>query len=144
MKVNYGILLLAAQALSVFASPAPAAPNSDCGDLGFVNKAELPEGVDPSAVRTCNEHPLGNDNTGVSKRDPTGDLFKRECWYGKSVGCTKGYCWKTCGNGPWCWTARNGGFGDWYTCGRDSDCKTSFACGQSAGGKECKSCGCSC
>ncbi|KAI1141605.1 hypothetical protein F5Y05DRAFT_423351 [Hypoxylon sp. FL0543] len=142
MQFNYGILLLAAQALSVFASPAP--PADSCGALGTVDITSLPEGVDASKVRQCNEHPLGDENASVAERDVAGDLFKRECWYGNPSGCTNGYCWKTCGDGPWCWTAREGGFGDWYTCTTDADCKTSFACGQSAGGKSCKKCGCKC
>ncbi|GIJ82147.1 hypothetical protein Asppvi_000650 [Aspergillus pseudoviridinutans] len=28
-----------------------------CGDLGVMNVTDLPEGVDPNAVRTCKEHP---------------------------------------------------------------------------------------
>ncbi|KAI0839840.1 hypothetical protein F5Y06DRAFT_264757 [Hypoxylon sp. FL0890] len=141
MKFTYSTLLLATQTLSVLASPAP---TSDCGALGTVTATTLPSGIDPNAVRQCIEHPLGTSNSDISERDLASDLFKRDCWYGKPVGCTKGYCWKKCGDGPWCWTARNGGFGDWYTCKKDSDCQTSFACGEVAGGRECKSCGCSC
>ncbi|KAK1544858.1 hypothetical protein CPAR01_02360 [Colletotrichum paranaense] len=38
-------------------------------------------------------------------------------------GCSGGYCYKACdGDGRWCWTARNRGYGDWQTCDRDSDC----------------------
>ncbi|KAI2603099.1 uncharacterized protein GGS25DRAFT_79978 [Hypoxylon fragiforme] len=103
----------------------------------------LPSGIDPSAARKCIEHPLGkiNDDRSTPVRR---DLVERTCWYGKPSGCTNGYCWKSCGNGPWCWTARSGGFGDWYTCSKDSDCKTAYACGQVAGDGKCDSCGCSC
>ncbi|OTB11572.1 hypothetical protein K445DRAFT_321952 [Daldinia sp. EC12] len=143
MKTSYTIFLLAAQMLSVLSSPAPAASNADCGAAGTFEISQLPKGVDPSAVRTCIEHPLGNSlQESVEKRE--GALFERACWHGKAVGCTKGYCWKTCGDGPWCWTARNSGFGDWYTCKSDSDCSQSQPCSQSTAGKDCKSCGCSC
>ncbi|KAI0385084.1 hypothetical protein F5Y04DRAFT_292595 [Hypomontagnella monticulosa] len=142
MKTNNMILLLAAQVLTAFSSPSPAAVNDDCGSGGGIDTSQLPEGVDPSAVRKCLEHPLGNINSEAVSERGVG-LFERDCWHGKPVGCTKGYCWKTCGDGPWCWAARNDGFGDWYTCSKDSDCKASFPCSQKVGG-DCDSCGCSC
>ncbi|KAI8962745.1 hypothetical protein F5Y11DRAFT_181488 [Daldinia sp. FL1419] len=143
MKATYAIFLLAAQMASVLSSPSPAVLNAECDASGAIDIAQLPEGIDAGAVRKCVEHPLGSaSEESIAKRE--GALFERDCWYGKSHGCSKGYCWKTCGDGPWCWTARNGGFGDWYTCKSDNDCQTSYSCGESAGGKECKKCGCSC
>ncbi|KAI1392409.1 uncharacterized protein F4822DRAFT_128425 [Hypoxylon trugodes] len=139
MKTNCAILLLAAQILNISASPSPAVLNEDCGPSGLMNTTNVPEGVDPSAVRKCSEHPLGRvDLTGRSV-----GLVERTCVHGNPGGCDNGYCWKSCGDGPWCWTARNGGFGDWYTCSKDSDCLTSYDCGQKSGGN-CDKCGCSC
>ncbi|KXH45029.1 hypothetical protein CSIM01_01158 [Colletotrichum simmondsii] len=57
-------------------------------------------------------------------------------------GCSGGYCYKACdGDGRWCWTARNRGYGDWQTCDTNSDCANldNVGCG-----KGCKSCGCGC
>lgn len=102
-----------------------------CGDLGVM---PVPEGANPDNVRTCLEHPLGSPKTPQI-------LEKRDCWYGKKSGCSKGYCWKTCGQGgQWCWTAQGDGSGPWVTCGSDGDCNES----QSCGGGGCKACGCSC
>ncbi|KAI0160970.1 hypothetical protein GGR52DRAFT_154080 [Hypoxylon sp. FL1284] len=147
MKTNNAILLLAVQAFSVLASPSPVATNADdCGSLGVMDLTQIPAGVDLSAVRKCLEHPLGpapNDNASSPLEQRSLDLEKRDCWYGKPFGCTEGYCWKSCGDGPWCYTAHNDGFGDWYTCKSDKDCLESYPCGQKAGG-DCASCGCSC
>lgn len=32
-----------------------------------------------------------------------GELFARDCWFGKEVGCHDKWCWKTCdaGSGTW-------------------------------------------
>ncbi|KAI1405896.1 hypothetical protein F4819DRAFT_319232 [Hypoxylon fuscum] len=141
MKTGYTILFLATQALSVLSSPSPAVPNADCGASRIMNTTQLPQGVDAGAVRQCIEHPLGNINNRALSERSLG-LVERDCWYGKPVGCTDGYCWKTCGDGPWCWTAHNNGFGDWYTCSTDGDCQESYPCGQST--SDCDSCGCSC
>lgn len=142
-KMKFNAALIMALALSANAvSPPTPSEIAKCGDLGVTgsNDTALPPGVDPSQVRTCVDHPLSNETI------PEPSLEKRECYYGsKDKGCDKGYCWKKCkgsGEGPWCWTARNGGFGDWYTCGADKDCKTSYDCGQSL--KPCGDCGCSC
>ncbi|OHE92466.1 hypothetical protein CORC01_12257 [Colletotrichum orchidophilum] len=57
-------------------------------------------------------------------------------------GCSGGYCYKACdGDGRWCWTARNKGYGSWKKCDTKSDCANmdDLACGRG-----CKSCGCSC
>ncbi|RYO75616.1 hypothetical protein DL766_004238 [Monosporascus sp. MC13-8B] len=82
---------------------------------------------------------------GLDSSSP-GNVQKRECWHGKSYGCSEsGFCWKKCGGdhtGAWCWTARNDGFGDWYTCSNDNDCNTDMPCSQAVDG--CDDCGCSC
>ena len=122
----------------------PAEAELICGGLGVMNVTGLPEGVDPSAVRTCKEHPVDD---GLPGDNPVDSLEKRKkkpgCWFGDSVGCSKGYCYKSCaqpGSGEWCWTAKNNGFGDWVKCKSSSDCDSDDACG--AGG--CKKCGCAC
>ncbi|KZZ99713.1 hypothetical protein AAL_02285 [Moelleriella libera RCEF 2490] len=109
-----------------------------CGSLGVMNTTSLPEGVDPDKVRVCAEHPLSS-----AVKESVHDEHKRWCWEGRPVGCSGGYCFKSCaqpGSGEWCWTAKEQGFGDWATCGEDEHCSVGFACG--AGG--CASCGCSC
>ncbi|KAJ5084184.1 hypothetical protein NUU61_008763 [Penicillium alfredii] len=81
---------------------------------------------------------------------------------GKSVGCSKGYCWKRCGEpedkseglkGQWCWTSEisrpstqtsTALFGDWIKCSKDSDCKESDFCGMNHTGGLCPTCGCGC
>ncbi|RHZ63046.1 uncharacterized protein CDV56_103804 [Aspergillus thermomutatus] len=41
-----------------------------CGDLGVINVTDLPEGVNPNAVRTCKEHPEGGAfQKSLDKRD---------------------------------------------------------------------------
>ncbi|EAW12326.1 uncharacterized protein ACLA_062930 [Aspergillus clavatus NRRL 1] len=58
-----------------------------CGDLGVMNVTDLPEGVDPNAVRTCKEHPEGIFQKSLDKRD---------CWFGSPLGCSaSGYCYKS-------------------------------------------------
>ncbi|KAN0075833.1 hypothetical protein V8E54_007103 [Elaphomyces granulatus] len=105
-----------------------------CGDLGVMDTTNLPEGVDPNAVRTCKEHPEGAGKS----------LESRSCWFKSNLGCSNGgYCYKSCaqpGSGEWCWTAANNGFGNWIICKSVSDCSPSDQCG--AGG--CSACGCSC
>ncbi|THU83523.1 hypothetical protein K435DRAFT_871193 [Dendrothele bispora CBS 962.96] len=90
---------------------------------------------------------------GVSPSDGNSSLAKRDCWFGKPVGCTNGFCWKTCGNkgdGSWCWTASNKGTctgcGEWFTCSKDSDCNANMPCGQDdpTTPQKCDDCGCSC
>lgn len=138
MKFNI-VALLALNAAGVFASPAA---KDTCGDLGVmdVDLSNLPEGVDPSNIRACANHPS-------SQRPESQEnslLAKRECWFGKQYGCSKdGWCYKTCGDagsGQWCWAAENGGLGDWIGCKDDSNCSPNMACGQG----NCDACGCSC
>lgn len=141
MRFNAAIIMALAQAANAISTPTPSEV-AECGALGVTvnNDTALPPGVDPGEIRTCADHPIGHDVP------LEGSLEKRKCYYGsKNSGCYKGYCWKKCngsGEGPWCWTARNEGFGGWYTCRADRDCKTSMDCGQAVGG--CKACGCSC
>lgn len=80
---------------------------------------------------------------------------RAECWFGKSVGCSKsGFCWKTCPGsraGTWCWLAWDGGNGDWLSCKGDPNagqryCErmaadtSQFKCGRGS----CNACGCKC
>lgn len=107
-----------------------------CGDLGVIDIRDVPEGVNRNEVRMCDNHPLGAVHQ---------TLHKRDCWFDAPVGCSKGYCWKTCGargSGKWCWTAENEGYGDWISCNTDEDCSAAAACG--VGGKDCTACGCDC
>lgn len=68
-------------------------------------------------------------------------LQKRDCYNGpKAFGCDKGYCWKRCSDGPWCWTALNAGYGDWILCHKDTDCNQQMAC--SVGRDSDSGCGC--
>ncbi|KAI5927362.1 hypothetical protein F4810DRAFT_706730 [Camillea tinctor] len=134
MKPTTLILFLAARLTSVLSSPTSASnlislPNSapiidpysddiDCGNLGYVNKSVLPAGIDPSKVRTCLEHPLSVEFRDMSPRGESSSsappFAERACYTGADeVGCTRGYCWKKCGDresGEWCWTAEDGGF----------------------------------
>ncbi|KAL8404329.1 hypothetical protein RB594_009256 [Gaeumannomyces avenae] len=155
MKFTITLVAMAAQLAGLAAAVPATTEPADCGELGVLEwKAEdfkdRPD-VDLGAIRKCNEpfapgkQPHDPRAASSAKRDDDllgNPLHKRACWYGKEFGCTDGRCWKKCGDGPWCWTARNGGFGGWYTCGKDSDCNTGQSCGQSTG--SCKECGCSC
>ncbi|KAL8367003.1 hypothetical protein RB595_007897 [Gaeumannomyces hyphopodioides] len=156
MKFTITLVAIAAQ-LAGFAAAVPADTQpTDCGELGVLewkpeDFKDKPE-VDLSAIRKCKEpfapgeSPEVHGTSSVKRDDDllANPLHKRACWYGAPSGCSKekGRCWKKCGDGPWCWTARNGGFGSWYTCSNDSDCGTGMDCGQSTG--NCKECGCSC
>ncbi|PWY76124.1 hypothetical protein BO94DRAFT_538503 [Aspergillus sclerotioniger CBS 115572] len=145
----------------------PTAEGAECGDLDImaVSKADLPEGVSPSDVRKCKDHPLGRNRSlegaslapqddidpslsinttatsEVEARSDLNTLGERSCYSAAPYGCSKGYCWKACGeNGEWCWTARKAGVGAWYTCSTYKDCgTTTYACGVG-----CPSCGCGC
>ncbi|EWG54186.1 hypothetical protein FVEG_12459 [Fusarium verticillioides 7600] len=110
------------------ASPAAGAV-AICGDLGILNIApgDLPEGVAPSELRLCADHPMGRNRTldpleGASlapmeeedldpdtTATPSAGLFEERACYDKApYGCSRGYCWKQCGasrSGKWCWTA---------------------------------------
>ncbi|RAH77612.1 hypothetical protein BO86DRAFT_322812 [Aspergillus japonicus CBS 114.51] len=135
-------------------------PVTECGNLGImvVLTADLPEGVYPSDVRICRDHPLGRnrDIKGVSlapldpmdvqalegntaalegRSEPTipNTSELQACYKNAPYGCSGGYCWKVCGNnGEWCWTAKNSGVGAWYTCNRYQNCGTGtiHACGR--------------
>ncbi|KAJ2990935.1 hypothetical protein NUW58_g2715 [Xylaria curta] len=104
------------------------------GERMDVNISALPEGIDPNNIRKCAEHPL----SGLVE-----PMDERACHWGDPAGCTRGYCWKSCGlpnSGNWCWTATHDGWGDWIRCNANSDCRTSYACGTG----NCAACGCSC
>jgi hypothetical protein len=164
MKLRFNSLLLFIEAAAVLSFAMPDAV-ADCGLLGVMtyNAADLPVGVSPAALRKCAGHPLGPtrlkgegslaplgpDHHAVKMRGVPADaevasspLEARDCYYDAEYGCSKGYCWKQCGpkgQGQWCWTALDGGFGDWITCSAWDDCNTNMACGQN-----CDKCGCSC
>ncbi|KHO00382.1 uncharacterized protein MAM_01160 [Metarhizium album ARSEF 1941] len=140
--------LLKAVALAiVYAQGARSAPTDleqECGSLGVmkVDPAMLPEGVDPSRVRKCLDHPEGPGYGYEGEK-----LFERACWDRKirSRGCSRsGYCWRSCdtpSKNYWCWAADDLGFGDWIRCSSDEHCSDpTMAC---AWGK-CDGCGCSC
>ncbi|PGH06088.1 hypothetical protein AJ79_06622 [Helicocarpus griseus UAMH5409] len=136
MKSTILISLIAALNFGLAsASPSRADAEKICGDLGVMDTSNLPEGTDLSAVRLCANHPLG--------RKPNQHIQKRDCWYKEPVGCTDGWCWKTCGeggSGKWCWTAAADGNGDWLKCNAASDCSAAAACGVG----NCDACGCDC
>ncbi|KAL8810444.1 MAG: hypothetical protein Q9200_002571 [Gallowayella weberi] len=68
--------------------------------------------------------PNDNERDTLKTTDPTTDkLVARDCWFGASYGCSKGYCWKSCGTrGQWCWLATNNGAGPWFKCSNDQMC----------------------
>ncbi|KXJ90376.1 hypothetical protein Micbo1qcDRAFT_195974 [Microdochium bolleyi] len=121
-----------------FSGLAAANPLDQCGAAGVnnVDIASLPEGVDPTDIRKCIEHPLGEARTAIG--------IAASCPAISSHGCHEGYCWKQCGDSgsnQWCWTAANSGRGDWIRCSSSSQCNTGMSCGV---GSNCGSCGCGC
>lgn len=133
MKFINIILFVALQCGVALSSPTDNGA-AECGALGVmkVDTSSLPADVDVNAIRKCAEHPVASSPNPISKR---------ECWHGKPSGCSKGYCWKSCGGtGQWCWTAFNDGYGEWIGCTNDGQCNTNQACGIG----NCKTCGCSC
>ncbi|KAK1712028.1 hypothetical protein BDP67DRAFT_592438 [Colletotrichum lupini] len=133
MKTSHLFLL----ATPILAAVAPATTAERCGSLGVMTytaasldtSAAGGTGVHPAQIRTCQDHPLG-------------PVPRPEHAVGPHYGCSGGYCYKACdGNGRWCWTARNRGYGDWQTCDTNSDCANldNVGCG-----KGCASCGCGC
>ena len=164
MKGLNSILMMAYASLA-FGVAMPEA-EAQCGSLGLMNvdHKALPESVTPADVRKCAEHPLGNfryleeaslapksagfklDVSTTSNKDSEGSelnsLEKKACYNDAPYGCTRGYCWKTCGpKGEWCWTAAKGGIGSWFKCSTWKDCgDNGWACGRGCP----VSCGCSC
>ncbi|KAK8002422.1 2-isopropylmalate synthase [Apiospora arundinis] len=117
---------------------------AECGSTE--NVMVVPAGANETEYRHCANHPLGDAKAQVAR--DLNVLDKRDCWRGAETGCTKGYCWKRCGNnyndGNWCWTAKGGdGKGDWYKCSDNGQCFSYMQCGQSNGGN-CPDCGCDC
>lgn len=161
MKASMILSFLSLLAANVIASPASieSALEKECGSLGVMKlDASRMEGIDPTAIRRCADHPLGGRGASVDitergmsdvnqARDEIGlvDLSTRACWNGLlASGCSKGYCWRKCdltiASGRWCWTATNNGAGAWDTCNADIDCLLTLSC--SVG--DCGACGCSC
>ncbi|KAJ5975126.1 hypothetical protein N7481_008833 [Penicillium waksmanii] len=66
---TFGLLGLASAA-----KLSQAEAESLCGDLGVMDTSNLPDGVDPNAVRTCKEHPEGKAGKTVTE----GDF---QCWW---------------------------------------------------------------
>ncbi|RAL15150.1 uncharacterized protein BO97DRAFT_240129 [Aspergillus homomorphus CBS 101889] len=87
-----------------------------------VPASDLPEGVSPSDVHKCKNHPLGRNRqvkdaslaplddamnpsilttnpaiSAVETRSETCVLEERACYKDAPYGCSGGYCWKTCG-----------------------------------------------
>lgn len=151
MKSHIVIFQVIALATGILSTARDAA-TEECGGLGvMVDNGTLPEGVDPTQLRKCVDHPLGKPD--LTPRgdlaETAGTLVERVCDPGSAKwGCSNGYCWKLCGtagSGTWCWTARDEGYGDWITCEHSTQCSSSFACGQSGGGNvPCEACGCKC
>ncbi|KAJ5127899.1 hypothetical protein N7448_008678 [Penicillium atrosanguineum] len=163
MKITKNLMLLAVCAVTASAVAVPDNDIADeCRSLGgamSIQAHELPEGVSASDVRKCVEHPLGREryfedaslapfneeqkknSTQFETRDPLDERAADACYTAAPYGCSKGYCWKSCGsNGEWCWTANKAGLGSWITCSKYQDCgTTTYACG--IGGA---SGGCSC
>jgi hypothetical protein len=182
MKLRTALISMVMLALSSALSIAPRAaegdPAAECGALGVMtfDPADLPEGVLPSDVRKCRDHPLGRNrhdkdaslapldavrmdssfyngtdsdtDRGTSPVGGSSDLDldtsddKQACYYDAPYGCTRGNCWKACGDkGQWCWTATKLGMGSWDKCKTWKDCGThTFSCSRGLG----PSSGCGC
>jgi hypothetical protein len=140
MKFNTLILSIALQ-ISAVLSAAVSEVAAECGNLGIftVADADLPAGVNKTEIRMCAQHPLKGhharqegslapmDDEQIEAAvtvyrdslDPAVGLEARDCYYEDAYGCTDGFCWKACGSagdGKWCWTASNLGFGAWFSC----------------------------
>ncbi|KAL5697303.1 hypothetical protein ACHQM5_030855 [Ranunculus cassubicifolius] len=155
MKVIVSILFIVVQLAESFAAPVSDSA-SKCGSLGVMSSNNLPEGINPADVRTCADHPLGRNRSGVQSLAPmsNADLSVAAtntdpdaCYYKAPYGCSDGYCWKSCGpggSGQWCWLAAGGGAGQWVKCSTYEQCSL----GGADCGRNCKpgshSCGCSC
>jgi hypothetical protein len=130
----------------------------ECGALGVMDVSSLPAGTDLSLVRKCAAHPLGDarpfdfddvsvpggaEVTTLNKMD-LGARGEDACVTSSPLGCSSGYCWKTCGSaGEWCWTAVGDGSGPWIKCQTYTQCNIDQSCGKGCGLGN-KSCGCSC
>ncbi|KAJ6264950.1 hypothetical protein Dda_1103 [Drechslerella dactyloides] len=171
MKVTATALVLIAQFTGVF-SAAVSAAAAECGALGVFDTSSLPIGVDASISRKCAGHPMGRDRdlehaslapmdevaikrsqddadlTPVSVRSVLSGQSAQKCDHSAPYGCSRGYCWKSCGakgSGQWCWTAGGVGNGDWIKCKSYTECgTTTYACGWGCIGKNAGQCGCSC
>ncbi|KAJ8095426.1 hypothetical protein PM082_023196 [Marasmius tenuissimus] len=165
MKFTIGILTIVIQIASIHSVAVSSADATaqECGSLGVLNVDlnNLPEGMTPSDVRKCADHPIGSkprqnaQSESVAPMDrPKSELTDRSdiieggaaqvCDVFDPYGCSSGYCWKACGalgSGDWCWTAGGDGSGPWMTCSKSSDCDRNAACGK---GDNCSTCGCRC
>ncbi|KAK1234588.1 hypothetical protein PQX77_002206 [Marasmius sp. AFHP31] len=117
MKLTIGILAIILQIASVHSvAVASADATEECGSLGVldVDLSNLPEGMTPSDVRKCADHPFGGKSRKNAQweslapmEDSESDLTNRSniiesraaqiCDLDAPYGCTDGYCWKACG-----------------------------------------------
>lgn len=163
MKVPFAFLLAATSFTSALTARDVSADvaRDICGDLGLMSDQLTDRklsAAEMANVRLCADHPLGrtrpeegeslapmaDEPAPVGKRSL---LTERKCYDKAPLGCSKGYCWKSCGDqiGQWCWTARFGGEGAWATCKSYEDCgidDQNFGCGK--GCHKADQCGCSC
>ncbi|EXM14986.1 hypothetical protein RAB80_006732 [Fusarium oxysporum f. sp. vasinfectum] len=65
MKYNSAILVLAYSTLISAVSSTISGAKTVCGDLGIlqITPENLPDGVEPSDLRLCADHPLGRNRT---------------------------------------------------------------------------------
>ncbi|SPJ91495.1 uncharacterized protein FTOL_13510 [Fusarium torulosum] len=168
MKVFQKVLIILAYSAFILSAATPASPEARakaiCGDLGILDITTVPDGVEPSELRLCANHPMGRNRNldpkkgaslapggegyydDITPADSANLLSERFCSYSAPYGCEGKWCWKTCGNnGQWCWTAWAKGTGAWRGCKTWRDCgtdNTNYGCG-----KNCNvpgNCGCSC
>ncbi|KAF4904348.1 hypothetical protein CGCFRS4_v001190 [Colletotrichum fructicola] len=165
------LLLFATPILAGVAPANAADECGQLGVMSYTAGSMDEKGVDPSQIRKCKEHPLGPNprpEGSVGTRpnyaaaaaaaedanSNTSAPLTAEHWWWKhgwgkcwdvdpgEYGCSRGYCYRACdGDGRWCWTARNRGYGSWKTCDARADCRVAddISCG-----KGCRACGCSC
>ncbi|KAF9877391.1 hypothetical protein CkaCkLH20_05091 [Colletotrichum karsti] len=170
MKFGTILALLFATPILAGVAPATAADECGALGVMTYTAAGDTKGVDPAQIRKCLEHPLGanprpegtiprpeaSSADGGGGRNMNATDTAEHWWWHKhgygwkscwdvdpgEYGCSRGYCYKACdGDGRWCWTARNQGYGSWKTCDAKADCRevADVACG-----KKCRACGCSC
>ncbi|KAJ7247146.1 hypothetical protein B0H12DRAFT_1324948 [Mycena haematopus] len=95
------LTLVAAALFQIATASVNTTAADECGALGVLEvPAVLPEGVDPTNIRTCAGHPLEVNGTRAN-HDGFKGLAARSCVTDATFGCTEdngvGYCWKVCG-----------------------------------------------
>ncbi|KAA8648496.1 uncharacterized protein ATNIH1004_004381 [Aspergillus tanneri] len=117
MKLNLGLLLLAAQNTAVLSA--------------------ITTAINPREVERIDT---------VENVDVLLSPEKGKCWTRSPWGCSKkGWCWKQCANGgQWCWVALDQGNGPWKSCQVAEDCNPANDLKSDCGQGGCKACGCSC